>query len=236
VAALILEPIGNTGGIVTPPPEYLPILRAICDRYHVLLIFDEIITGFGRTGQMFAAQTFDTLPDILCMGKGMSSGYAPLAAVAVRDPVAAAFWGEEEDQVEFADGHTFGGNPVACAAGLASIAEIQERGLTDRARALGSQLIHRLEAVQEQGVVGEVRGRGLLIGVELVRDPVTKEQFPAEVEFGLRVGRRAKQKGLILRCDPNWIAFAPPLVMTDGEMDQMMDIFTDSVRETLAEL
>jgi adenosylmethionine-8-amino-7-oxononanoate aminotransferase len=236
VAALILEPIGNTGGIVTPPPEYLPTLRAICDRYNVLLIFDEIITGFGRTGQMFAAQTFDTLPDILCMGKGMSSGYSPLAAIAIRDHVAAAFWGEEADQVEFADGHTYGGNPVACAAGLASIAEIEERGLAARARALGGQLVHRLEAVQELGIVGEVRGRGLLIGVELVREPETKVKFPADVQFGLRVGRRAQQKGLILRCDPDWIAFAPPLVMTDGEMDQMMDIFTDSVREVLAEL
>jgi len=235
VAALILEPIGNTGGVVTPPPEYLPILRDVCDRHEVLLIFDEVITGFGRTGQMFAAQTFETLPDILCMGKGISSGYAPLAAIACRDHVAAAFWGEEEDHVEFADGHTYGGNPVSCAAGLASIAEIQERQLPERARALGSQLLHRLEAVQELGVVGEIRGRGLLIGVEFVKDPATKEQFPADNKLGARIGRRAMEKGLIVRFDPDWIAFAPPLVMTDGEMDLMMDIFTECAREVLVE-
>jgi adenosylmethionine-8-amino-7-oxononanoate aminotransferase len=235
VAALILEPIGNTGGIVTPPPEYLPILRGICDRYNVLLIFDEIITGFGRTGQMFAAQTFDTLPDILCMGKGISSGYAPLAAVASRDHIAAAFWGEDEAQIEFADGHTYGGNPMSCAAGLASIQEIQERNLTQRARELGGQLLHRLEAVQELGVVGEIRGRGLLIGVEFVKDAATKEKFPAGAKLGTRVGRRAMEKGLILRFDPDWIAFAPPLIMSDAEMDQMMDIFTESAREVLAE-
>ena len=236
VAALILEPIGNTGGVVTPPPEYLPILREICDRYDVLLIFDEIITGFGRTGQMFAAQTFNTLPDILCMGKGISSGYAPLAAIAIRDHVAAAFWGEDEDHVEFADGHTYGGNPISCAAGLASITEIEERNLPRRAVELGGQLLHRLEAVQELGVVGEIRGRGLLIGVEFVKDTATKEKFPEDRKFGLAVGKRALEKGLILRYDPDWIAFAPPLVMTDAEMDLMMDIFTESAREVLSEI
>jgi adenosylmethionine-8-amino-7-oxononanoate aminotransferase len=200
----------------------------------VLLIFDEIITGFGRTGQMFAAQTFDTLPDLLCMGKGIASGYAPLAALACRDHVAAAFWGEDEDQVEFADGHTYGGNPLSCAAGLASINEIVERNLPQRARELGGQLLHRLEAVQELGVVGEIRGRGLLIGIELVKDLATKEKFPADAKLGLQIGRRALENGLILRYDPDWIAFAPPLVMSDAELDLMMDIFTESAREALA--
>jgi len=236
VAAVIMEPIGNTGGIVTPPPEYYPIVRQICDKYQVLLIFDEIITGFGRTGQMFAAQTFNTLPDILCMGKGMSSGYAPLAATVCRDHVAAAFWGEEEDHVEFADGHTYGGNPLSCAAGLASIAEIVERDLPRRARELGAQVWLRLEEVQDLGVVGEVRGKGLLIGVELVKDPATKEKFPANVKFGVQVGEQMLEHGLILRYDPDWIAFAPPLVISDAELDLMMDIFTQSVKEVLGRL
>jgi adenosylmethionine-8-amino-7-oxononanoate aminotransferase len=236
VAAVILEPIGNTGGIITPPPEYLPIVRRICDQYNLLLIFDEIITGFGRTGQMFAAQTFDTLPDILCMGKGMSSGYTPLAAIAFRDHIAAAFWGEEEDEVEFADGHTYGGNPIACAAGLASIAEIEERDLPRRARELGAQVWHKLEAVADLGIVGEVRGKGLLIGVEFVKDPATKEKFPPDVKFGLQVGQRALEKGLLLRFDPDWIAFAPPLVMSDSELDQMMDIFIQSASEVLQQV
>lgn len=236
VAAVILEPIGNTGGIITPPVEYLPIIRDICDRYNVLLIFDEIITGFGRTGQMFAAQTFDTVPDILCMGKGMSSGYAPLAAVAASDRIGSAFWGEEEQGIEFADGHTYGGNPLSCAAGLANIAEIQERDLPGRARAMGARIWQRLEEVAAMGVVGEIRGRGLLIGVEFVKDPATKSKFAPGTKFGVRVGERALEKGLILRFDPDWIAFAPPLVIGESELDLMMDIFTDSVREVLAEL
>lgn len=231
VSAVILEPIGNTGGIITPPPEYLPIVRDICDRYNVLLIFDEIITGFGRTGQMFAAQTFNTLPDILCVGKGMASGYAPLSATVFRDHVAAAFWGEEEDHIEFMSGSTFGGNPVSSAAGLASITEIVERDLPRRARELGVQLRRKLEKVQELGIAGEIRGKGLLIGIEFVKNPATKEKFGPDVKFGLRVGERALEKGLLLRCDPDWIAFAPPLVISEGELDQMADIFTESVRE-----
>jgi adenosylmethionine-8-amino-7-oxononanoate aminotransferase len=116
---------------------------------------------------------------------------------------------------------------------LACIAEIEERGLPRRARELGDQLRQRLEEVQKLGIVGEVRGKGLLIGVEFVKDPLTKEKFPAEMKFGLQVGKKAIEKGLILRFDPDWIAFAPPLVTKETELDQMMDIFTESVREVL---
>ena len=235
VAALIIEPIGNTGGIVTPPPEYLPMIREICDRHGVLLIFDEIITGFGRTGNMFAAQTFGVLPDILCMGKGMSSGYAPLAGIAFRDHVANAFWGPPEEEVEFSHGHTYGGNPVASAAGLACIAEIEERDLPSRARELGTYLRSRIkEEIGELGIVGEIRGKGLLVGIEFVKDTATKEPFPSEMKFGLQVGRTALKKGLILRYDPHWIAFAPPLIVTEGELDEMVAIFGESIREVLA--
>jgi len=237
VSAVILEPIGNTGGIVTPPPEYFPLIREICDRYHVLLIFDEIITGFGRTGQMFAAQTFHTLPDILCMGKGMSSGYAPLSGIAFRDHVAAAFWGREEDQIEFSHGHTYGGNPLACAAGLAAIREVLDRDLCARARELGAYLWKRLEQLADEfGIFGEIRGRGLLIGVEFVRDPATKAPFPEDLRFGVRVGQTALEKGLILRFDPHWIAFAPPLTITREELDQLLDTFAASVGEVLEEM
>jgi len=235
VAALIIEPISNTGGIVTPPPEYLPLVREICDHHSVLLIFDEIITGFGRTGNMFAAQTFDTLPDILCMGKGMSGGYAPLAGIAFRDHIAAAFWGPPDEHVEFAHGHTYAGNPIASAAGLACIAEIEERNLCSRACLLGVHLRSRItEEIGGLGVVGEMRGKGLLIGIEFVRHTATKEPFPSEIQFGLQVGRTALKKGLILRCEPDWVAFAPPLIATEDEVDEMVAIFAESVREVVA--
>jgi adenosylmethionine-8-amino-7-oxononanoate aminotransferase len=234
VSAVIMEPIGNTGGIITPPPEYYPIIRQICDEFNVLLIFDEIITGFGRTGNMFAAQTFDTLPDILCMGKGMSSGYAPLAGIAFRDHVAAAFWGAEGR--EFSHGHTYGGNPLACAAGIAAITEVIERDLCTAARELGAHLRGRIEALRSWGIIGDVRGKGLLLGIEFVRDLDTKEPFGPEVQFGRRVQRKCLDKGLILRCDPDWVAFAPPLVATREEIDLMVERFAESVEEVLADV
>src|SRR4030095_12102845 len=117
------EPIGHTGGIIDPPPEYLRILRDVCTRHDVLLIFDEIITGIGRTGQMCAAETFGVTPDILCIGKGLSGGYAPLSAMITRRTIADAFWGPIEQNPGFVEGHSFEGNPVSCAVGIAVLRE-----------------------------------------------------------------------------------------------------------------
>lgn len=237
VAAVILEPIGNTGGILTPPPEYLPRVREICDTLDVLLIFDEMITGMGRTGRMFAAETYGVTPDILCLGKGLSSGYAPLAATIWNDRIQSAFWGPEEAGIEFGHGHTFAGNPLSATAGLAALNEILERDLPANARAMGARLQVRLEALGHKcGVFGEVRGKGLLWGVELVRDPATKEPFPAEVRIGKRIGAEAQARGLIIRHDPDWIALAPPLIVTAEELDAMLDILEDSVQAALESL
>ncbi len=137
VAAVLVEPIGHTGGVIDPPEEYLPILREICDRHNVLLMFDEIITGIGRTGRMFAAETFGVLPDVLCLGKGLGGGYVPLSALICRQPIADAFWGPAAENPGFVEGHTFEGNPVSCAAGLAVLREIVERDLCGNARAQG---------------------------------------------------------------------------------------------------
>ena len=234
IAAIIVEPISNTGGIVTPPMEYLKILRQICDEHNILLIFDEIITGFGRTGALFAANTFDVVPDILCCGKGMSSGYAPLAAALVREHVAQAFWGAPG--TEFAHGHTYAGNPISCAAGLASIREILDRKLPENAQRMGAYLVKRLEELRSFGIVGDIRGKGLLIGVEFVQDPATKTPFPPGVNLGLRIGKQALRNGLLLRYDPHWIAFGPPLVVTEADIDTMVDVLTRSIREVLREL
>ncbi len=234
VAALIVEPIGNTGGIITPPEEYFHILREICDKYNVLLIHDEIITGFGRTGEMFGSQTFHTTPDIICMGKGMSSGYSPVGAIAISDRIASAFYGKAEENKQFNHGHTFGGNPLSAAAAIAAISEIKERGLPEKGKRAGERIWHRVEEMKDTGVIGDIRGKGLLVGVEFVKDPKTKEQFPDDTRFGLRVGKSALKRGLVLRNDPHWVAFAPPLIISDSEVDMMMDIFADSVKEAVA--
>src|ERR671930_631362 len=140
VAAVLVEPIGHTGGIIDPPPEYMPILREVCDRYNILLIFDEIITGAGRTGHLFAAETFGVTPDVVCTAKGLSGGYAPLSAMICRAPIAEAFWGPLPENPGFVEGHTFEGNPISCAAGLAVLQEILERDLCKNARLQGARL------------------------------------------------------------------------------------------------
>ncbi|HEY7327549.1 MAG TPA: aspartate aminotransferase family protein [Gemmataceae bacterium] len=237
VAAIIVEPIGHTGGIIDPPPEYLPILRDICDRHNVLLIFDEIITGIGRTGRLFAAETFGVTPDVLCTAKGLSGGYAPLSAMICREPIADAFWGPLADNPGFVEGHTFEGNPLSCAAGLAVLREIMERDLCGNARKQGERLRAGFERLaKKHGIIGDIRGKGLLQGIEFVRNPKTKEPFSKEVGFGLRVGRRALDKGLLCRFDPHWLAFGPPLVTTSEQIDEMVELLDRSIGEALATL
>lgn len=234
VSALIVEPIGNTGGVITPPDSYFTILREICDKYNVLLIFDEIITGFGRTGEMFAAQTFKTTPDIICMGKGMSSGYAPIGGIAFRDRIAEAFLGREDQHIQFNHGHTFGGNPLSCAAAIANIHEVIDRNLPAKARESGERIRRRLGEIDRAGIMGDIRGKGLITGVEFVKDRKTKAQFDEGFNFGVQVGRSAIEKGLILRSEPNLITFAPPLIITEEEIEKMMSIFSESLEGVLA--
>jgi adenosylmethionine-8-amino-7-oxononanoate aminotransferase len=233
VAAIMVEPIGHTGGIVDPPEEYLPLLRDYCDRHNILLIFDEIITGIGRTGQMFAAQTFGVTPDVICIGKGLCGGYVPLSAMICRKPIADAFWGPIDENPGFVEGHTFEGNPVSCAAGLAVLGEILERDLLANVRAQGERLRAGFERLAEKyGVIGDIRGKGLFQGIEFVKDLATKERFPDA--FGVRVGRRALENGLLTRFDPHWIAFGPALISTSEQIDEMVAILDRSMGEVLA--
>jgi adenosylmethionine-8-amino-7-oxononanoate aminotransferase len=235
IAAIMVEPIGHTGGVIDPPDEYLPILREICDRHNILLIFDEIITGIGRTGRMFAAETFGVVPDVLCAAKGMSGGYAPLSAMICRRPIADAFWGPIEENPGFVEGHTFEGNPISCAAGIAVLTEILERDLCGNARTQGERLRTGFEGLAEKyGVIGDIRGKGLFQAVEFVRDLATREPFPDG--FGVKVGRRALANGLLCRFDPNWIAFGPPLVSAAEQIDEMVAILDRSLGEVLADV
>jgi adenosylmethionine-8-amino-7-oxononanoate aminotransferase len=233
VGAFIIEPIGNTGGIVTPPREYFSAIRETCSEYDVLLVFDEIITGMGRTGNWFAAQTFETTPDILCMGKGMGSGYAPLAGTAFSDALYFnAFWGDESENIHFSHGHTFGGNPVSAAAGLAALEVIAANNLIENGKVIGEHLRNRIEKeVGRLGILGEVRGEGCLVGVEFVGNMESKKPFPVGKKFGKKVERRLLEEGLILRCDPDWIALAPPLTTTVSQADEIIDIFVRCLRK-----
>lgn len=238
VAAVIVEPISiSSAGFVVPPPDYLPRLRAICDHYGVVLIYDEIITGFGRLGTMFASEYYHAAPDITCCGKGMSGGYAPLAAILIRDRIARAFYGEQSEGVQFHHGHTFGGNPVACAAGVAVLSEFLARDIVENARRRGERLREKLDAMAKRHcIIGEVRGAGLLQGIELVRDRASKEPFPPGVRPGKAIERAAQARGLLLRCGNDFVAFAPPLVVSDDDIDQMTGLLDACLTAVTPEL
>jgi len=238
VAAVIVEPISiSSAGFMVPPPDYLPRLREICDRHNVVLIYDEIITGFGRLGTMFGSEYFKAAPDITCCGKGMSGGYAPLAAILIRERIAAAFYGAEEDNVQFHHGHTYAGNPVACAAGVAALTQLVEQDLVGNARRQGERLRQHLVKFAERfHVIGDVRGAGLLQGVEFVRNRDTRERFPSAIKPGKTVEREARKRGLLLRCGNDFAALAPPLIVTAAEVDEMAAILGESIAVAQQEL
>jgi len=231
VAGVIVEPIGNTGGIITPTPEYFQILREICDRHNVVLIFDEVITGFGKTGSMFAAQTFGVTPDVICCGKGISSGAIPMGALIAQQSMGDVFLGTAESNRQFSHGNTFAGNPLACAVGLAVLDVIEREGLCERALAIGDGLVARLEKLRRHGVIREIRGRGVLRGVEFVQEDGAT-QFP---ELGIALKRAAVENGLIMRVDPTWFALSPALVTTDAELDELAELIERSFERALAQ-
>lgn len=231
VAAVMLEPIGHTGGVIDPPDEYLPQLREICDRHGVLLIFDEVITGIGRTGNMFAAETFGVQPDLICLGKGISGGYAPLAALMCRKHIADVFWGDPAVNPGFVEGHTFEGNPIASVAGLAVLDEIVQRDLIGNARRMGERLRAGFERLRRHRIVGPIRGKGLFLGFDLVADADNRRLDPP---LGQAIGRRALANGLLTRFDPHWIAVGPPLVVEPQHIDEIIEKLDRSIEEVLS--
>ena len=233
VAAVLIEPICNTAGIVAPTEEYLRAVRDACTRHNVLLIFDEVLTGFGRTGDMFAAQTLGVTPDIICSGKGLSGGVIPIGAMMAREGLGDAFYGPVEADIQFAHGHTLPGNPLAAAAGIAVIDELTTRGLPLKARVLGAHLRSRLEGLKKLGVVREVRGRGLLLGVELVEDAATNRPWPEGRKLGEALKKTALRNGLIMRIDPDWFAVSPPLIVGESDLDELVGLIEKSVRQAM---
>lgn len=222
VAAVIAEPVMVSAGIQVPPAEYFPRLREICDRHNVLLIYDEIITGFGRTGHLFGAELVGAWPDVLCCGKGISGGYAPLSALLVADRVAQAFWGEPEAGIQFWAGHTFGGNPVACAVGEAAVRYLLDNDLVGNADLVGGHLAARLhDMAARQPAVCDIRGAGLLLGVAL-HDPIGEQVYTA-----------ARRRGLLLRAGTNFVGIAPPLITTAGESDEIAEILEAAIEEVV---
>jgi adenosylmethionine-8-amino-7-oxononanoate aminotransferase len=220
IAAIITEPILMSAGVVVPPDRYMRALREVCDEHNILLVFDEIITGFGRTGTWFAAQHPAVWPDIFCCGKGVTGGYSPLSIVFMTQRVAEPFWGEPGTQ--FFAGHTYGGNPVACAAGLAALEYMQAYDVVGQSERTGAYLRTRLqELAASNAAIGLVRGRGMLQA--LVFDANTHAPEPRR-RIGLDVALAARHRGLLLRAAPWFVCVAPPLVSTRADIDAIVDI------------
>jgi beta-alanine--pyruvate transaminase len=231
VAAMILEPVMLTAGVRVPPLGFLEGIREMCDELGVLLIYDEIVTGFGRLGTWFAAEHFGVWPDVMCVGKGISAGYAPLSAVMMTERVGACFWGAPDENVQFQGGHTHASNPVSAAAGLATIRAIENADVFSNVEQSGRRLATRLAALEEEcDQIAEVRGLGLLFGVEFAHARSAGRPLPDSVAFASAVQRQSKERGLLVRASPHIATLAPPLVTTIDEIDEIADIFSESVR------
>ena len=234
VAAVIAEPVSSPLGAVVPPDNYWPGLREVCDRYGALLIADEVITGFGRTGRMFACDHWGVTPDIMTVAKGITSGYIPMGGAITRKNIADAFVGSQ--RVTFRHVITFGGHPVAAAAALRNIQIMEDEGLVENAAATGAYLLDGLRELQQKhAIIGDVRGLGLMCGMELVQDRETKAPFPAEAGLGERMTQGFNENGLILRGADN-MNVAPPLCVTRGEIDEIIGIMDKVFAQTTREL
>ena len=224
IAALIVEPVMGTGGVLVPPPDYFAPIQEICKRHDVLLILDEVVTGFGRMGQWFGMQLWDIHPDLVSFAKGLSSGYLPLSASVMTDHVYRTIRDEMPDGLPMMFGLTYNNHPTCCAAALANLDIIEREGLVENARVVGAYLLERLQdAFGRSPIVGEIRGQGLLAAIEVIRDQASKEPFP-NFEDPHDIVADAYQRGLIARAMFQCVALAPPLITTRADVDRMVGI------------
>ncbi len=239
VAAFIMEPIIAGGGVLVPPDDYLPKVREICDRHGVLLILDEVVTGFGRTGVSFAHRRAEVEPDLLTLGKGIASGYQPLAAMVAKQHVFEAFEGAPDELRHFRHINTYGGHPVATAIGLRNIEIFEREELFDKAAKTGDALLTRLRGLKDHPNVGEVRGRGLLLGIELVEADASRN--PLDAARTAAVVARCAADGVIVGKTTNTtpgfsnvVILAPPLVLAEEEADLLASTLERAIREELS--
>lgn len=222
IAAFIAEPMQGAGGVIVPPATYFEKVQAVCKRHDVLMIADEVICGFGRTGNFWGSQTFGINPDIMTMAKGLSSGYQPIGAVMIADKVYQAIADESAKIGVFGHGFTYGGHPVPCAVALETLAIYQERDIVGQARALAPHFQGGLKALADHPLVGEARGVGMVGAIEIVADKITKSPFTPVGRGGATVLRFAHEEGLIARQMGDAIALSPPLVITEAEVDDLL--------------
>jgi adenosylmethionine-8-amino-7-oxononanoate aminotransferase len=232
VAAIIAEPVQGAGGVIPPGDDYFPTLRQVCDRNEILLISDEVITGFGRTGRWFALRHWNVQPDIVTFAKAVTSAYVPLSGAIISRDVHETMLAAEGDR--FMHGFTNSAHPAACAVGLRNLQIFDDENLVENAAALGEHLHAGLRTLMDEDGVGNVRGKGFIGAVQIVEDKEKMKPFGVELNVGGRLVAAAKERGLISRNLADNYLLAPPLVTTPEQVDQIIDILRESIRETVA--
>jgi len=226
IAAVIVEPVSGSAGVVLPPQGYLRRLRSICDKYGILLIFDEVITGFGRLGAAFGAQYFDVMPDMITAAKGLTNGAIPMGAVFVRKPIYDAFMQGPESAIELFHGYTYSAHPVACAAGIATQDIYEREGLLTRGAALAKQWEDAVHSLRDAPNVIDIRNLGLVAGIELAARP------GAPGARGYEAFVKAFEKGVLIRVTGDIIALSPPLIVEPQHIDQLISVLRDVLHAT----
>jgi adenosylmethionine-8-amino-7-oxononanoate aminotransferase len=237
IAALVMEPlVQGADGMITQPPGYVRRLREICDRHGALLVCDEVATGFGRTAKMFAVEHEGVVPDLMTVAKGITGGYLPLAATLTTERVFESFLGPHDAQKTFFHGHTYTGNPLACAAAVASMRLFRDRKIVEGLPAKAAALTRALAPAQAMAHVGELRQRGLMVGIELVKDRATREEYASGLRAGHRVCMEARKKGAILRPLGNVVVLMPPLAMTEAQLGELAGIALAAIDRVTASI
>ncbi len=232
IAGLIIEPIvQGAGGMIVSPQGYLRSVRKLCNKYNTLMIADEVATGFGRTGMMFACEHEDVSPDILCVAKGITGGYLPLATTLTTERIYKAFLGEYKDLKTFFHGHTYTGNQLACAAAIANTDVFKKEKTIKKMQKKIEILENKLAKIAGFPHVGNVRQKGFMVGIELVKDKKTKEPYSLEEKIGWKVCYKAREKGLIIRPLGNVIVLMPPLSISQQELKRLIQITAEAIRE-----
>jgi adenosylmethionine-8-amino-7-oxononanoate aminotransferase len=232
VAAVIAEPVQGTGGILVPPPDYFGRLQEICHRHGVLLILDEVITGFGRTGRWFGMEHWDVRPDLVSYAKGITSGYLPLGGVAVRRGIYETIRDESPKGLPFMGGLTYNNHPASCAAALANLEIIEREGLVENSREVGAYLLESLrQATADLPIVAEIRGLGMLAALECTLPGTVDPVGSGPMVFPAAVATRCWEKGLIVRALWENVALSPPLCTTRSEVDEIVGILSESMHE-----
>ncbi|EAX46513.1 adenosylmethionine-8-amino-7-oxononanoate aminotransferase [Thermosinus carboxydivorans Nor1] len=232
IAAMVVEPlVQGAAGMLVQPPGYLRRVRELTQRYGVLLIVDEVATGFGRTGRMFACEHEGVSPDLMTMAKGITGGYLPLAATLTTDEIYNAFLGPVEAQKTFFHGHSYTGNPLACAAALANLRIFRDEQVIENLGPKIEAARRKLAAFWQLAAVADIRQCGLMIGIELMQDKATKQPYPPAWRMGHRVCMKTREYGLIIRPLGDVVVFMPPLASTVEEIEEMLDIIYRAIAE-----